>query len=424
MKKDMGGLWRKMPITFGTFVISTLALAGLPPLAGFFSKDEIIDNAGANGYRIFQIIGLFGAFLTAAYMTRCVYLTFLGKPRGAAAGLVTHGDEEHELDDDRVLVDAGVAAASVSGHELIDTPAEGALAEGEAPAGPGYDDHAADPAGHDDGHGGAHDTHGEHAGPHESNWLITVPLVVLAVGALVAGFLQAPAFKIEKFKEWVEPAGVAVLYDEGAAVQAGQELAAAAPAEGEGTEGEAAAAGCAEEVPEGSACFAPELSHAEFAWSKAAVSILLVLVGIALSGLVCVALYGRRDARLVGLTERNRFARAGYGFLINKYYLDFLYERGVVAGISGPVARAMNWVNQTIIDGIVNGIGKGAVKAAEATYDVLDQGVVDGVVNGAGAVTEGTGEALQPVQSGKVSLYGALLFGAAAVGALILVIVV
>ena len=55
---------------------------------------------------------------------------------------------------------------------------------------------------------------------------------------------------------------------------------------------------------------------------------------------------------------------------------------------------------------------------------MLDQGLVDGVVNGAGTVTEGTGEALQPVQSGKVSLYGALLFGAAAVGALILVIVV
>ena len=110
MKKDMGGLWRKMPITFGTFVISTLALAELP-LAGFFSKDEIIDNAGANGYRVFQIIGLFGAFLTAAYMTRCVYLTFLGKPRGAAAGHVVHGDEEHELDEDRVLVDAGVVAS-------------------------------------------------------------------------------------------------------------------------------------------------------------------------------------------------------------------------------------------------------------------------------------------------------------------------
>ena len=53
-------------------------------------------------------------------------------------------------------------------------------------------------------------------GPHESNWLITVPLVILAVGALIAGFLQAPAFKIEKFKDWVEPAGVTVLYDQAA----------------------------------------------------------------------------------------------------------------------------------------------------------------------------------------------------------------
>jgi NADH-quinone oxidoreductase subunit L len=435
MKKDMGGLWRKMPVTFGTFVISTLALAGLPPLAGFFSKDEIIDNAGANGYRVFQIIGLAGAFLTAAYMTRCVYLTFLGKPRGASAGLGAHGDEEHELDDDRVLVGAGVVTARVGSHELVDTPAEGALAEGEAPQGPGYDDHEAD-HGHAGDHGGPHGDHGDHGehrdqrGPHESNWLITVPLVVLAAGALVAGFLQAPAFNIEKFKEWVEPAGVAVLYDEADAVQAGEELALAAPAEGEQAEGETAGAegeeavGCAEEVPEGSACFAPELTHAEFAWSKAAVSILLVLAGIGLSGLVCVALYGRRDPRLVGLTERNRFARAGYTFLSNKYYLDFLYEQGVVAGISGPVARAANWIDQNVIDGIVNGVGKGAVKAAEATYEIVDQGLIDGVVNGAGAVTEGTGEALRPVQSGKVSLYGALLFGAAAVGALILVIVV
>ncbi|HET9539360.1 MAG TPA: hypothetical protein VFQ46_02060, partial [Candidatus Limnocylindria bacterium] len=184
------------------------------------------------------------------------------------------------------------------------------------------------------------------------------------------------------------------------------------------------AAGCAEEVAEGSACFAPELSHAEFAWSKAAVSILLVLAGIAVSGAVCLAFYGRRSPRLVGLTERSRLARAGYGFLINKYYLDFLYERGLVAAVSGPVARLMNWVNQSVLDGIVNGVGKGAVKAADATYDYVDQRVVDGVINGSGTVTEATGEALRPVQSGKVSLYGALLFGAAAIGALILVITV
>jgi NADH-quinone oxidoreductase subunit L len=404
MKRDMGGLWRKMPITFATFVIATLALAGIPPLAGFWSKDEIIDNAGANGYRVFQIIGLAGAFLTAAYMTRCVYLTFLGKPRGAAAGLPAHGDEEHEIDDDRVLVDAGMVGATATSHELVDLPAEGAIAEGLPPEGP---------LGHvvpDDVHGG----HDAHEGPHESNWLITVPLIILAIGALLAGFLQAPAFKTEKFKEWVEPAGVAVLYDQARVVQAGQELTASG---GEATP-------CAEVTEGESACFAPELSHSEFAWSKAAVSILLVLAGIALSGLICVALYDRQSRRVVGLTERSRLARAGYTFLINKYYLDFIYEKGVVGAISGPVARAMNWINQRVIDGIVNGIGKGAVIAAEATYDAVDQRLVDGVVNGAGAVTEGTGEALQPVQSGKVSLYGALLFGAAAVGALILVIVV
>jgi NADH-quinone oxidoreductase subunit L len=406
MKKDMGGLWRKMPITFATFVIATLALAGIPPLAGFWSKDEIIDNAGANGYHVFQIIGLAGAFLTAAYMTRCVYLTFLGTPRGASAGLAAHGDEEHEIDDDRVLVDAGVVGTTVTTRELIDIPAEGAIAEGLPPEGPLGHVVPSD----------AHTDHGEHTGPHESNWLITVPLVILAVGALIAGFLQAPAFKIEKFKDWVEPAGVSVLYDQANAVQAGQEPNLAA--------GETEAAPCAEGAADGSACFAPELSHSEFAWSKAAVSILLVLAGIAVSGLVCWAFYERRSRFFVGLTERSRLARAGYTFLINKYYLDFLYEKGVVGAVSGPISTFMNWINQHVIDAVVNGVGKGAVVVADATYDSLDQRLVDGVVNGAGAVTEGTGEALQPVQSGKVSLYGALLFGAAAVGALILVIVV
>jgi NADH:ubiquinone oxidoreductase subunit 5 (subunit L)/multisubunit Na+/H+ antiporter MnhA subunit len=189
MKKDMGGLWRKMPITFVTFVIATLALAGVPPLAGFFSKDEIIDSAGHNGYTAFQIVGLTGAFLTAAYMTRCVYLTFLGQPRGASAGLAAHGDEEHEIDDDRVLVDARLASPSVARHELIDTPAEGALAEGEVPEGPGHGAHDAP---------GAHDAHGDHRGPHESNWLITVPLVVLGVQMALEFKLRVPPREVDE----------------------------------------------------------------------------------------------------------------------------------------------------------------------------------------------------------------------------------
>src|SRR6476646_4142252 len=74
MKKDMGGLRKYMPTTFTTFVIASLALAGIFPLAGFWSKDEILANAGHNDYKLFVVVGLIGAFMTAAYMTRCVYL--------------------------------------------------------------------------------------------------------------------------------------------------------------------------------------------------------------------------------------------------------------------------------------------------------------------------------------------------------------
>src|SRR3954469_18938507 len=82
MKKDMGGMRKAMPITFITFVIGTVALAGLPIFAGFWSKDEILLSAGKNGYTFFMIIGFVGAFMTAAYMARCVWLTFYGEFRG------------------------------------------------------------------------------------------------------------------------------------------------------------------------------------------------------------------------------------------------------------------------------------------------------------------------------------------------------
>src|SRR5688572_9225436 len=82
MKADMGGLRKFMPITFATFMIGSLALAGIFPFAGFWSKDEILATAGETGYDLFLVVGLIGAILTAAYMTRCVYLTFFGEYRG------------------------------------------------------------------------------------------------------------------------------------------------------------------------------------------------------------------------------------------------------------------------------------------------------------------------------------------------------
>jgi len=82
--RKYGGLWRVMPITFATFGLGYLALIGIPPFSGFFSKDAIIEAAfGAEGWRgwAFGIAALLGAFLTAFYMTRLMFMTFFGKKR-------------------------------------------------------------------------------------------------------------------------------------------------------------------------------------------------------------------------------------------------------------------------------------------------------------------------------------------------------
>ena len=385
MKKDMGGLAKKMPITATTWIISTLALAGVFPLAGFFSKDEIIDNVGHNGYQAFMIVGLSGAFLTAAYMTRATYLTFFGEARGAAAG--EHHDEGHATD---------------HGHDAHDDH--------------GHDAHA------------AHDSHGDHGahGPHESPKLITIPLVILAFLALTAGFTNAVPFGAswERFKKYVEPSPAFVMADPVKASGPGEAIVVLdSTRASEGEEGEAKA-GCSYQAPaEGEVCYFPAVSHAEFKWSKAALSLLIVAVGLVSSWLFCVQYYTRRNRRLVGLTERSSVLRGGYTFLANKYYLDALYEKVIVRAIAHPIARGAYWFNQNVIDGIVNGAGKISRRTAGWVYRNIDQRVVDGAVNGSGAAARGTGGALRPVQSGKVNQYGALLFAAAAIGALVLVIV-
>ncbi|KLU61083.1 NADH-quinone oxidoreductase subunit L [Peptococcaceae bacterium CEB3] len=75
---DMGGLWKKMPITGTTFAIGVLAISGIPPFAGFWSKDEILSAALQNGHPIIYAVGLFTAFLTAFYMGRLFFVAFMG----------------------------------------------------------------------------------------------------------------------------------------------------------------------------------------------------------------------------------------------------------------------------------------------------------------------------------------------------------
>ena len=82
--RKYGGLWRVMPITFATFGLGYLALIGIPPFSGFFSKDAIIEAAfGEEGWRgwVFGGAALLGAGLTAFYMTRLMFMTFFGKQR-------------------------------------------------------------------------------------------------------------------------------------------------------------------------------------------------------------------------------------------------------------------------------------------------------------------------------------------------------
>jgi NADH-quinone oxidoreductase subunit L len=83
--RHMGGLLRRMPITAGTMVIGALALAGVPPLAGFFAKDEVLEIANHTGAIGVWMLGLVGALFSAAYIGRLAFLTFFGSPRSEAA---------------------------------------------------------------------------------------------------------------------------------------------------------------------------------------------------------------------------------------------------------------------------------------------------------------------------------------------------
>lgn len=83
--EKMGGLKKYMPITFWTFTIASLALAGIPPFAGFWSKDEILAGAASGqqqAYTFMLVMGLATALMTAAYMTRAWWMTFMGEYRG------------------------------------------------------------------------------------------------------------------------------------------------------------------------------------------------------------------------------------------------------------------------------------------------------------------------------------------------------
>jgi len=150
-----GGLRKKIPYTFwammaGTLAITGVGLEGVFGFAGFYSKDAIIESAFASGQTGAALTGVLVALLTSFYSWRLMFLTFWGKPRWAQSEHIQH------------------ALHDAHGH--------------------GHDDHAeAHDAHHDNSHQDAHDgTGGYH--PHESPLPILIPLILLSVGAILAGF--------------------------------------------------------------------------------------------------------------------------------------------------------------------------------------------------------------------------------------------
>ncbi|MGY9071896.1 MAG: NADH-quinone oxidoreductase subunit L [Acidimicrobiales bacterium] len=305
--RKMGGLRKDMPVTYGTFIVASLALAGIFPFAGFWSKDEILLGA-LNGqqsrYPLMLIFGCAVALMTAAYMTRVIWYTFHGEFRG-------------------------------------------------------------------------------HGHPHESPKAMTIPLVILGFMAIVAGFFNVPSGVAEavglgglahQVQNYVEPSvylsGIGIIHPE------------------------------------------PSLAMA------------MVGLALALAGIGLAYLYFWKGKGPQNLTERNKVAKAGKTFLENKYYLDHLYTNIIVGSIKKPIAFAANWVNQNVIDRTVNVVGETARDSGKWVYKWIDQGAIDGSVNAVAHGADQSGEGLRAIQSGKVQHYGSLLFGAAAVLAIVFIIVI
>jgi NADH-quinone oxidoreductase subunit L len=118
----MGGLIRRMPITGWTFVIGAAALAGIPPLAGFFAKDQILEIANHTGRTWIYLLGTLGALLSALYIGRLVFLAFFGSPRSEEA---EHAHESPMVMTIPLLV---LAAGAVLAGLVLSTSAEGTLA--------------------------------------------------------------------------------------------------------------------------------------------------------------------------------------------------------------------------------------------------------------------------------------------------------
>ncbi len=364
---DMGGLRKKTPITFVTFLIATLAIAGVPGLSGFYSKDGILGSTLAfgmtDGHYVPFILGITAAALTPFYMFRIVFMTFFGKPRDQHKY-----DHAHESGWNMTVPLMILAALSICSAGWK-TASEGWFSKfaapydlvaisdefhvQEAPAGTHaldvhHDDHAAPVQ---DAHG--HDAHGE-AAAHDTHAADTH-----------AADAHAPA-----------------------AHAADAHAADAHGGHGDGHH---------------------DVHHTAHVRAMT-MSIIAATLGILGSWLV----YHRR---MVDTAKVQARLSGAYTVLQGQYFFDELYAATVYRFTLwwASVCRAFDTY---VVDGIVNGTGY-LTRSVSTFAGLIDRFIVDGAVNGVAAVLQGAGEGFRRLQTGRIQTY--LVYASASLVVLVLV---
>jgi NADH-quinone oxidoreductase subunit L len=361
--RQMGALKKYLPVTFATMLVGTLAISGIFPFSGFFSKDEFLFRAFLASKAIW-VVAVITAFMTAFYMFRLMAMTFFGAFRGpawetagrAAVVVAAQHGAPHPADP------YAHGLANQKAHDVTHGPAEPHDVRG---GGPGH------------GHGAWH-------GPHESPTAMTLPLMVLAVGAIVAGFVGIPPAlgggnAIEHF---LEPSFTA---SEVRPNPAATDLPRPAAAD----RNEAAAA--EQEAP-----------HTSVAIERALMgfSVLIAVVGILLA----------RKFYITNPEISERLARqwaVAHRTLLNKYYVDELYNATVVSGTMEG-GRVLWSVDRNVVDGAVNASGRLTIVGAWLA-GLTDRYVVDGAVNLIGLTAEESSYWFRRVQTGLVQNYAMLM---------------
>ena len=341
--RRMGGLRKYMPVTFATMMIGTLAISGIFPLAGFFSKDEILFRTYID-HKFIWGVAVLTALMTAFYMFRLMSMTFFGGYRGPAwesaqGGAHGHG-EEH---------------------------------------------------GHGDSEHGGHG-HGAWHGPHESPRAMTMPLMALAFGAVVAGFFGVPAALggSNAIEHFLEPS-----------LTASHAVESETPLEGV--------------VAEATAAETQETEEADHAGEEGAHPSHAFEIGLMLFSLIVAAtgigLAWKFYVANPEISDRLATTWAGpHRWLLNKYYVDELYDATVISGTLGS-GRGLWGFDRKVVDGAVN--GSSAVTLVSAWVSGLtDKHVVDGIVNAVGWIVRELSYGFRRFQTGLVQNYALLmLFG-------------